>query len=414
MFSAFERMVAFRYLRSGRKEGFISVIAILSLLGIALGVIALIVVMSVMNGFRTELRSRILGIEGHITLTGYGAGISNFDTLAKEIRGMEEVTSVAPMVEGQAMATSHGAAMGTLVRAMRREDLERKTLVASNITGGSLEDFIGKDVVILGFRLAQSLGVGLGDTVTLIAPQGTATVMGTIPRHKDYEVIGLFDVGMSEYDSSTVFMPLEAGQLFFKYPGSVNTLEIMVKHVEDAYDTSVEINQKTDERYNIVDWQRKNSSFFGALQTERVAMFVILTLIILVAALNIISSMIMLVYDKGHNIAILRTMGATKGMIMRIFFMTGASIGVVGTVIGFVLGVAFATNIESIRRGLQSLTGHEFFDPLIYYLTSLPSEINNGEVASVVIVALLLSFLAPIYPAWKAARMHPAEALRYE
>ena len=414
MFSPFERMVAFRYLRSKRKEGFISVIATLSLVGIALGVIALIVVMSVMNGFRTELRSRILGIDGHINLYSYTGRINDFDKLANQLKDTQGITHISPMIEGQVMVTAHGEASGALVRAMRLQDLKDKPLVADHITMGDLKDFSGNDVVMLGYRLAQTLGVSVGDVVTLISPQGTSTIMGTIPRHKEYEVVGLFDIGMSEYDSSTAFMPLEAGQLFFKYPSAVNSLEIMVDHPEKAYDISQVINKKTAGQYNLLDWQRKNSSFFNALQTERVTMFIILTLIILVASLNIISSMIMLVYDKGRNIAILRTMGATRGTIMRIFFMTGAAIGVTGTVIGFVLGVAFATNIEAIRRWLQSLTGHEFFDPLIYYLTSLPSEINNMEVASVVIVALSLSFLAPIYPAWKASKMNPAEALRYE
>ena len=376
--------------------------------------IALIVVMSVMNGFRTELRSRILGIDGHISVYNYNGTISSFDTVIDDIKTIDGVTHVFPLIEGQVMATAHEVANGAIVRAMRAKDLQKKTLVAENLISGSFSHFTGKDTVIIGYRLAQALGVGVGDALTLISPQGTVTVMGTIPRHKDYRIVGLFDVGMSEYDSSTVFMPLEAGQLFFKHRESVNAMEVMVSDAEQSLAIGKRIEEHLGASFQALDWQRKNSSFFNALQTERVAMFVILTLIIMVAALNIISSMIMLVYDKGRNIAILRTMGATRGMILRIFFMTGASIGVIGTAIGFVLGISFAKNIESIRRWLQSVTGHEFFDPLIYYLTALPSEVNNTEVASVIFVALLLSFLAPIYPAWKAAKVHPAEALRYE
>ncbi len=414
MFSPFERLIAFRYLRSRRAEGFISVIAGFSLLGIALGVATLIVVMSVMNGFRAELVKRILGINGHVVVYGYGGYIDNYDKLAKDLATIHNVNLVRPMIEGQVMAVAHGNTNGALIKSFRLEDLKNKKLLWDNLQLKNEADFSGTEAVILGAELARNLGVFPGDTLTLISPQGNNTIMGSIPRHKDYRVVGTFNVGMYEYDSSTILMPLEAGQLFFKLPNRVNAMEVITDNPQQAGAVADEIILKTRGQFSITDWQQSNASFFNALKVERTVMFLILTLIIVVAAFNIISSMIMLVNDKGRNIAILRTMGATKGMIMRIFFMTGASIGVVGTFMGFALGVGFASNIEAIRKWLESLTGNKLFDPVIYYLAELPAEIENGEVASVVVMGLVLSFLATLYPAWKAARMNPAEALRYE
>lgn len=414
MFSPFERLIALRYLRSRRAEGFISVIAGFSLLGIALGVATLIVVMSVMNGFRAELVKRILGINGHVVVYGYDGHIDNFDKLAKDLATLHNVSLVRPMIEGQVMAVAHGNTNGALIKSFRLDDLKNKKLLWDNLQLKNEADFSGTESIILGAELARSLGVFPGDTLTLISPQGNNTIMGSIPRHKEYRVVGTFNVGMYEYDSSTILMPLEAGQLFFKLPNQVNAMEVITTNPQQASAVAEDIITKTKGRFSVTDWQQSNASFFNALKVERTVMFLILTLIIVVAAFNIISSMIMLVNDKGRNIAILRTMGATKGMVMRIFFMTGASIGVVGTFIGFGLGVGFASNIETIRRGLESLTGNTLFDPVIYYLSELPAEIENSEVASVVVMGLVLSFLATLYPAWKAARMNPAEALRYE
>ena len=413
IFSAFERLVAVRYLRARRQEGFISVIAGFSLLGIALGVATLIIVMAVMNGFRQELLDRILGVNGHLTVYGRDGAIENYNDVARQIRGLELVTTADPQVQSQVMVTADGQASGAVVRGMRREDVAGRDLVADNVVAGSLEDYGGTSV-LLGSRLAQSLGVTAGDDITLVAPSGNATVLGTMPRLKTYRVAGLFQVGMYEYDSSFVYVPLEAAQVFFRQKGSVNAIEVFVTDPDRIDAVRRAVYEALGPGYRTVDWQRANSSFFNAIQVERNVMFLILTLIILVAAFNIISGQIMLVKDKGRDIAILRTMGATRGMIMRIFLLSGASIGVIGTLAGFVLGVAFADNIEIIRQWLQSMTGAELFAAEIYFLSQLPAEIDPAEVASVVIMALGLSFLATLYPSWRAARLDPVEALRYE
>ena len=413
IFSAFERLVAFRYLRARRQEGFISVIAGFSLLGIALGVATLIIVMAVMNGFRQELLDRILGVNGHLTVYGRDGAIENYNDVARQIRGLELVTTADPQVQSQVMVTADGQASGAVVRGRRREAVAGRDLVADNVVAGSLEDYGGTSV-LLGSRLAQSLGVTAGDDITLVAPSGNATVLGTMPRLKTYRVAGLFQVGMYEYDSSFVYVPLEAAQVFFRQKGSVNAIEVFVTDPDRIDAVRRAVYEALGPGYRTVDWQRANSSFFNAIQVERNVMFLILTLIILVAAFNIISGQIMLVKDKGRDIAILRTMGATRGMIMRIFLLSGASIGVIGTLAGFVLGVAFADNIEIIRQWLQSMTGAELFAAEIYFLSQLPAEIDPAEVASVVIMALGLSFLATLYPSWRAARLDPVEALRYE
>jgi lipoprotein-releasing system permease protein len=409
IFSAFERMVAFRYLRARRQEGLISVIAVFSLLGIALGVATLIIVMAVMNGFRQELLSRILGVNGHLAVYGTDAPIGDFDAVVARLRALQGIAMVNPQIQGQVMVTAHGTATGGLVRGVRPEDLKARELIAQHIVAGSLADFPGKggDVVILGSRLAQHLGVGVGDQVTLISPQGTTTVMGTVPRLKAYRVVGLFRIGMYEYDSTFVYMPLAAAQVFFRLPGEVNAIEVFAADPDQVHVLRREIAAKLGPGFRTLDWQQSNSSFFNAIQVERNVMFMILSLIIL-------SGQFMLVKDKGKDIAILRTMGATRGMVLRIFFMSGASIGVAGTAIGFVLGLIFTDNIESIRQALQSLTGTELFSAEIYFLSQLPAVVDPIEVVEVVVMALFWSFLAPLFPAWRAARLDPVEALRYE
>ena len=414
MFSFFEWMVAMRYLRARRQEGFISVIAWFSLMGIALGVATLIIVMSVMNGFREELLTRILGINGHLSIYGQINQLRDFDPIAERLRKMTGVVAVTPMIEGQVMVTARGVAQGAVVRGIRATDLTSRNIVAGNIKAGSLDAFKGKNAIVVGQRMASKLGVGVGDKITLISPKGSTTAFGTVPRMKAYTVAATFEIGMYEYDSSFVFMPLENAQVYFKMPGAISNLEVFVTDPDNAIAIGRDISKEMKGAVRIHDWQRVNASFFNAIQVERNVMFLILTLIIVVAAFNIISSLIMLVKDKGKDIAILRTMGATSGMIMRIFFIAGASVGTIGTLAGLGLGLAFTQNIESIRQWIQGLTGTDLFAAEIYFLSKLPAVVDPSEVVAVVLMGLGLSFLATLYPAWRASKLDPAEALRYE
>ena len=414
MFAAVEWMIAWRYMRARRAEGFISVIAGFSLLGIALGVATLIIVLSVMNGFRIELLDRILGLNGHIAVVSSTGTLSDYNPLADRVRVVDGVLSVTPLVEGQILATSRGRSSGAVVRGLTPEDLAGRSSIADNIRLGTLADFKGNDAIVLGSRLARTLGAVPGDKVTLVSPNGTVTAFGTVPRLQAYTVVATFEVGMFEFDSSFIFMPLEAAQQYFRLGDTVNQLEVFVANPDDLLRQRLAIGVVLDPEQRLFDWQQSNSTFFNALQVERNVMFLILTLIILVAAFNIISSLIMLVKDKGSAIAILRTVGASRGAIMRIFFIVGASIGVVGTLTGTLLGLLFAHNIESLRRAIESLTGNDLFAAEIYFLSQLPAEVDNGEVIMVVSMALGLSILATLYPSWRASRLDPVEALRNE
>jgi lipoprotein-releasing system permease protein len=413
IFGPFERMVAFRYLRARRQEGFVSVIAIFSLLGIALGVATLIIVMSVMNGFRADLVDRILGLNGHLAVYGESAHLTDFDAAAATVRQVSGVVSATPLIEGQVMATSDAGASGALVRGIRPDDIRARRLIADHIVAGSLAEFEG-DGVAIGERLARRLGLGIGGRVTLISPEGTDTAFGTMPRLKTYQVAALFNVGFYEYDNSYIYVPLAAAQIFFRMPDAVSDLEIFLADADRASRTGRMIATALGGRVRIVDWQHANSGIVNAVEIERNVMFLILTLIILVAAFNIISGMIMMVKDKGRDIAILRTMGASRGMVLRIFMLSGASIGILGTLAGFALGVLFTENIEAIRHFLQNVLGVNLFSAEIYFFTRIPAQLDRGEVASVVLMALLLSFLATLYPSWRAARLDPVEGLRYE
>ncbi|MGI9381224.1 MAG: lipoprotein-releasing ABC transporter permease subunit [Methyloligellaceae bacterium] len=415
-FSAFEWMLALRYLRARRKEGFISVIAGFSFLGITLGVATLIIVMAVMNGFRNELFEKILGLNGHVIVSKIGGEFTDYDSVAKRVKEISGIKSVLPLVEGQAMISTPAVATGALVRGMKETDLRQLTSVSENIRFGQLEGFDNSDrpSLILGTRLARSLQVKVGDQVTLVTARGASTPFGTAPRVKRYPVTAIFEIGMSEYDNSIVFMPLREAQLYFNKRDEVNVLEVVVEKPDQITEINKQILDVSGTSFYVTDWRQRNSSFFNALQVERNVMFLILTLIVLVAALNIISGLIMLVKDKGRDIAVLRTMGATRGAIMRVFFITGASIGVVGTLSGMLLGIVVCLNIESIRQFIGSLTQTEIFSPELYYLSQLPADIEIGEVTSVVTMALVLSVLATLYPSWRASRMEPVEALRYE
>jgi lipoprotein-releasing system permease protein len=413
IFGAFERMVAFRYLRARRQEGFVSVIAIFSLLGIMLGVATLIIVMAVMNGFRIELVDRILGLNGHLGVYGLTNSLTDYDAEAQKVRAVPGVVSVTPLVEAQALVTSAAGAAGAVVRGIRPDDIRARKLIADHIAAGSLADF-GDDEIAVGDRLAQRRGVKVGSKITLVSPEGTETAFGTMPRTKTYTVAALFDVGFYEYDNTFIFVPLDAAQVFFKLKDAVNYLEVFVTDADRASEIGHAIVAALGGDARILDWQRSNSSLVNALIVQRDVMFLILTLIIVVAAFNIISSMIMMVKDKGRDIAILRTMGASRGMILRIFLLSGASIGVVGTFAGFGLGIVITENLETIRQFIQNALHMQLFAAEIYFFTRLPAVIVPREVAAVVIMALALSFLATLYPSWRAARLDPVEGLRYE
>ncbi|MDO9415910.1 lipoprotein-releasing ABC transporter permease subunit [Pararhizobium sp.] len=414
-FSTFERMVAWRYLRSRRKEAFISVIAGFSFVGIMLGVATLIIVMAVMNGFRTELISRILGINGHMIVQPIDGPLNNYSDLALKFAAVPGVTMAIPLVEGQTLASgARGAGTGALVRGIRAEDLTKLKFVADNIRSGDLVGFAAGSGVAIGIRMAEQLGLSAGDSITLVAPEGDVTPLGVNPRVKSYTVSAIFEIGMSEYDASIIYMPLEESQLYFNVEGIVQSIELFVQNPDLVDALRKPIEEAAGRQIFITDWRQRNSTFFSALEVERNVMFMILTLIVLVAALNIVSGLIMLVKDKGRDIAILRTMGASAGAIMRIFFMTGAAIGLVGTLAGVALGVVVCLNIESIRQFFTWISGTAIFNPELYFLSQLPADMNFGETFSVVLMALALSFLATIFPAWRASRLDPVQALRYE
>ncbi|WP_137044680.1 lipoprotein-releasing ABC transporter permease subunit [Pseudolabrys sp. FHR47] len=413
-FSQYEWMLSLRYLRARRKEGFISVIAGFSFLGIMLGVATLIIVMAVMNGFRAELLDKILGLNGHLLVQPLEKPLTDWDEVAARISKAQGVRLAAPIVEGQALASSPFNAGGVLVRGIRLKDMEGLPSIVNNIKQGSLGGFDEGQGVAIGRRLADQLSLRAGDNITLVAPRGAVTPMGTTPRIKVYKIAAVFEIGMSEYDSAMVFMPLKEAQAYFNRAGDVTAIEVYTDNPDrvDVYRKAVQ--EAAQRPIFIIDWRQRNATFFNALQVERNVMFLILTLIVLVAALNIVSGLIMLVKDKGQDIAILRTMGATQGAIMRVFLITGAAIGVVGTIVGFLLGVVVCLNIESIRRFLSWLTNTELFSPELYFLSHLPARMDTGETVAVVLMALILSLLATLYPSWRAARLDPVEALRYE
>ena len=414
-FSAFERMVAWRYLRSRRKEAYISVIAGFSFVGIVLGVATLIIVMAVMNGFRTELIERILGINGHMIVQPIDRPLEDYEALAERFEGVEGVTMAIPLVEGQTLASGfQGAGSGAIVKGISAEDITRMRTVSENIRSGDLVGFAAGEGLLVGSRMAEALGVGAGDDITLVAPEGDVTPLGVTPRVKTYPISGIFEIGMSEFDASIIFMPLTEAQLYFNAEGLVQSIELFVEDPDAVETYRAAIEEAAGRQIFVSDWRQRNQTFFSALEVERNVMFMILTLIVLVAALNIISGLIMLVKDKGHDIAILRTMGATSASVMRIFFMTGAAIGVTGTIAGVALGVVVCLNVESIRGFFSWVSGTTIFDPELYFLSQLPAEMDPAETVAVVLMALTLSFIATLFPAWRASRLDPVEALRYE
>jgi lipoprotein-releasing system permease protein len=413
-FSPFEWMLSMRYLRSRRREGFISFIAAISFLSLMIGVAALIIVMAVMNGFRKELLDKILGLNGHLLIQPIDSPLTDWDPVAGRVSQVPGVRLAEPVVEGQVLASSPFNANGVLVRGVRGADLARLGSIANNIQAGTLDGFDQGQGVAIGQRLAEQLSLQVGDNITLVSPKGAVTPMGTTPRIKPYKVAAIFKIGMSEYDAAFVFMPLKEAQAYFNRNGDVTAIEVFVDNPDHVLAYRKLIADAAGRPIFMVDWRQRNATFFGALQVERNVMFMILTLIILVAALSILSALIMLVKDKTQNIAILRTMGATQGAVMRVFLITGTAIGVIGTLTGFVVGTVFCANIEKLRQFLSWLTNTELFPPELYFLSRLPAEMDVGETTAVVVLALTLSFLATLYPSWRAARLDPVEALRSE
>ncbi len=416
MFGPFERAIAGRYLRARHGERFVSIIAIFSLVGIALGVATLIIVMSVMGGFKVDLLSRILGFNGHLGVYGAAGKLENYQDLAQRLGKLPGVVTATPVLDGQVLLTDNsGISSGGYVRGISEADLKTLHSVSDHILAGSLDQFQGDDAIAIGVGLARKFGLSVGSQLTLVSPQGAATAFGTVPRVRAYTVVAIFQVGMNEYDTVYVFLPLHAAQVFFQKPNSVTQIEIRISDPDQVGTVTREVRATLGNTPAVVqNWEQNNNSFFAAVQVEQNVMFLILTLIILVAAFNVISSLIMMVKDKTGDIAVLRTIGAGRGAVMRIFLMCGASVGVTGTLVGTVLGVLFCLNIQTIQGWVEAVTGTNVFNPEVYYLTHLPAKLDWHEVLQVIVMALALSLLATLYPSWRAAQTDPVEALRHE
>ena len=417
-FGVWERAVAFRYLMAVRKSGGVALVTIFAFVGIAMAVFALITVMSVMNGFRSELLDRLLGFNGHAYVAGGILGSPDRDKALERIRKVPGVVRATPMVQGQVIVMGPAQITGAIVRGVSAADVKGTEIIAGNIKRGSLDGYgqgeYGGDLILIGDRMAAALGVGPGDPVTLISPTGATTAFGQSVNQKDYTVGGVFSVGMSEFDQAFIYMPLDQAQLFFGREGVVDKIEIMVDSADNAVAMKPAIAQAAGPNALVFDWTQENETFFNALQVERSAMRLILMILVAITTLNIIAGLVMMVQNKRRDIGILRTVGAGQGSVMRIFFMAGSLIGVLGAAFGLLLGVVVCTNIEAIQRVVEGVTGTQVFNPEVYFLSHVPAKIEWSEVTLVTAWALFMSFIVTLLPAWLASRLDPVEALRYE
>jgi lipoprotein-releasing system permease protein len=411
----YERMIARRYLLPGKGEGFIFLVAAISLAAVALGVAALIIVMSVMNGFRAELFDKIVGLNGHAIVQGYEGRLSNWQQISVAAKKLPGVTSALPLIEQPLMASTNGRVEGVLVRGMRMEDLRANTTINENIKSGDMLSVTpGSGRVAIGSRLAEELGAFPGSEVSLISPEGRSTVVGTVPRIVSYTVGAVFEVGVYDYDKAFVIMPMQDAQSLLMMGDQVGMIEIQSTNPDKVGEILAPLEPLVRGHGIIVDWRQMNSALFEALEIERIAMFVVLSLIVLVAVFNILSSLIMLVRAKTRDIAILRTMGASRRGMMKVFVTVGVTIGSLGIVLGLILGAIFLFFRQGMIDAIQFLTGQNLWDPSVRFLSELPSKTDPFEVTAIVLIALVLSFLATLYPAWKAASTDPVQVLRYE
>ena len=411
----YERMVARRYLLPGKGEGFIFLVASISLFAVALGVAALIIVMSVMNGFRAELFDKITGLNGHAIVQGYEGRLSDSDSIAAAAMKVPGVTSATPLIEQPLMASANNRVEGVFVRGLRIQDLRGNRVIAGNVKSGDLNSITpGSNRVAIGSRLAENLGAFPGSQISLISPEGRSTVVGTVPRIVSYTVAAVFEVGIYDLDERYVVMPMQDAQDLLMLGDDVGMIELQTTNPDKVREILAPLQPVVQGKGAIIDWQQMNSSLFEALEIERVAMFVVLSLIVLVAVFNILSSLIMLVRAKTRDIAILRTMGASRRSMMKVFVTVGVTIGSLGIVLGIILGSIFLFFRQAVVNAIQFLTGQNLWDPSVRFLSELPSKTDPVEVTAIVLIALILSFLATLYPAWKAASTDPVQVLRYE